>query len=392
MKKKFLCLFVSACILGSIAPVSADADRVNDGFSVSIQANEVYTKAPESNFPLEMQISLSEYTYEPGSVVQTSVNVEWPKENWNMTLNGNAYIYNKEDNTSVIIGEVSGYNGEVSMTNFVGINYTYHVENGNCIATATYNYDEFSNFDKMTFGTNTGEFDSAIVAYTEREVEMPYVGVTADPVSIAPASVDTSAIYLGEENLYNGVVEFAAWTRKEMGPDGINYVDATIKGSVSAAEPYIQEQEPTVWFIGLNQCNVSFAGNQYVKFFNNEMVPKSEHETVELRIPIPKSNKYVRVEITTSYTDTGLQNSDHTTYWELYDGGGLENIAQGDGLAFENKFMFSGSVPAGGSQSMRIQCNGKLGYFYSYVDETGHNNHTTWYPMAFFSGNVTCVN
>ena len=164
MKKKFLCLFVSACILGSIAPVSADADRVNDGFSVSIQANEVYTKAPESNFPLEMQISLSEYTYEPGSVVQTSVNVEWPKENWNMTLNGNAYIYNKEDNTSVIIGEVSGYNGEVSMTNFVGINYTYHVENGNCIATATYNYDEFSNFDKMTFGTNTGEFDSAIVA------------------------------------------------------------------------------------------------------------------------------------------------------------------------------------------------------------------------------------
>lgn len=395
MKAKFriICLILVFSIILS-NPVMVFGSEKSESFQVSIMPNTtVSSPSMRTATPISMTINLADNTYLDESVVACSVHVNWPTKNWDAVLNGTAYIHNK-NNDIVILGSVSGFNGPSIPDNFVGIDFTYGIKSGNCIATATYEYDANSQCSRNSFGNNTGEFNEAqleLVTNTRLKENVNTISSHINTNFAEIRSIDTATVIFGSQNYLNGTVNFKVWSRKELSPDGNNWIDATVFGNVSSAEPYIIAQEPTATGILPTTCRVYFAGGSNVKFSQTEMIPNASHRTIEFTIPLP-AGQSTTIPITISSIITGLSNSSHTTYWELFDRLGLENIGSAYKYGFENEFHFLGSVPAGGSASMSFQCTASIGYHYIYTDTTGNLNNSTWYPMAIVTGSVTCVN
>lgn len=383
-------------ILGIFLSLFSEAFALtkSENFIVSIKPNfyesGIERQSESLTSELNMEIILSDYTF-ANPTVESTINVSWADKQWQTTLEGLAYIYNDSTSGPIVVGSVSGFNGEIAIDRFIGIDYTYNVSSGNCIATASYNYASNGNCEITTFGNNTGEFDEAILSVSMQAARNVEDDVILTP-PISATSIDTSSKFIGQHNLLNGVVYFEAWAQKEMMPSGTNFLAARIKGSVSKATPYILEQEDSAMYISPTDCEVYFVGDENFNFYNNEMCPSKKSEEFTISIPLPLGQS-VDVAITVSSIDTGLSNGKKTTYWKLYDIMKIEELDNSNGIGFENKFLYNGNtIPDGESQRMNIQCTGSIGYHYAYIDETGHNNSATWYPMAIVSGYVDCVN
>lgn len=396
MTKKLTSLILSFAICLAIC---IPAYAITDIIHVSIAPNsEAITRGEPS--PLEMDISLSSYSYIDNSSVDTIVDVVWEKDtiSWNTTLNGTATIFN-EDGQIIIIGSVCGYNQGINIENFIGLDFAYNVTNGNCIANATFDYSEGDqNCQFETFGANTGEFNAAILEYSEQCV----AAQVNDDISLPQAvignstnSVDYSTKYIGQSNYRNGCVALNAWANREFLLSGHAYFAASVKGNEQSAETEILKLVPSATYVAARRCEVLFACSNNAKFYNNEMSPKSSKKSFTISLPLPAGQSYA-VNIPISSIETGVRNSSKETYWNLFNQSGINslfNTSSTSGLGFENKLDFNSSIPAGDSATVVLQANANIGYAYMFVDSsTGTFNNSTWYALTSVSGNITCKN
>lgn len=348
--------------------------------------------------PLEMEITLSSYEYVHNSVIETAVHVSWDNnEAWETTLTGEAYVYN-EGNRPVVIGSVRGYNNIQSGNGFIGLDYTYDVGSRQCIATATYNYEDDGTCDMVSFGENTGEFNQAILASLNVPSTMSATMESA-PMSeagVLTVNVDYISEYIAEVYAKKGALQYDVWTYPDMEAGHINHIAASVKGDATVAEDYILALQSTAYSIVPRYCEFFFACDSKGRMSTGEYLPKSKSTSFTIPLSLPLiGGQALPVDIVFTLSRMTPTASTNQTSWDAYDLNGIDGLDPDDsnGVGFYNTFTYFGNLASGGEDSIYMQSHASIGYAYVYVDaSSGGLNNSTWYAMQSSSGRINVYN
>lgn len=403
-KKHLSFLLVLAMCMALAVPSFATGIQENSGIQIELVPNSAKNTRSET-IPMELDIHLSSYDYEHESVINTEVFVTWDDtHNWEATLAGTAVVYNP-DTSPILVGSAHGYNNSnMSIENLIGLNYTYNVENGHCIATVTYGYSEENPFGtRVTFGKNDGEFDEALFAVNARIRNDSRLATKAttevDTLPLQPRAIDRTSIYIGNENNHNGAVQLKAWAYAEFTPSGHNDIAASLKGNETAAENIIVNNvDTTATYTAARTCEILYACSSNARYSTSEYFPEEERTSIPISIPIPRTGQSYTVDIVLS--ELTVNATQRQTVWQMeksalnYPNGITELFDSGsDGVGAFNMLYYDDPISAGDTDRVTVQVNGVIGYDYMFVDpEVGGFNNSTWYAYASASNTVTCNN
>lgn len=409
--KKYLSFSLALAMCMSLAIPSFAIDiKENNGFQIDLVPNGTNSIsdaniANSESIPMELDIQLSSYDYNHESVVDNEVFVTWDDaHNWDTTLTGTAVVYNP-DNAPIIVGSAHGYNNNnMSIENLIGLNYTYNVENGHCIATVTYGYSEETPFGtRVTFGKNNGEFDEALFAVNDKSRNDARLDTEADTeaetLPLQPRAIDRTFVYIGDENNHNGAVQLKAWAYAEFSPDGHNDIAASLKGNEAAAERIIVNNvDSTATYTAARNCEIIYSCSSNARYSNAEYYPKEKETSIPISIPIPKTFQSYRIHILLS--GISVDATDRQTAWHMKNSSinspyGITELFESgsEGVGAFNMLYYDNPIAAGDTDRVTVQVNGVIGYDYMFVDpEVGGFNNSTWYAYATASNTVICNN
>lgn len=404
MNKKKIFSMMMVLLLCLNLGIPAFATCKNDNvFYVSVAPNNSQElnniqSISDSRVPLEMEITLDSYEFIPNSTIGTEVSIVWASvEDWNMALSGKAYVYN-ENNHPIILGSVHGYNKEFSLSEFVGLDYTYDVVNQHCIATATYNYADDGSCDMLSFGYNTGEFNQAILAsYNMPDLESKEA-MAAPAIKESPlaANADYISEYIAEVYTKRGALQYDVWTYPEMEAGHTNHIAASVKGDATAAEYYILNLQSTAYSITPRYCEFFFACDSKGRMSTGEYLPKPEETSFEIPLSLPlKGGQDLPVKIKFTLSSMTPTAATRKTSWDAYALNGIDKLDPDDneGIGFYNQYTYYGNLASGQEDDIYLQAHASIGYSYVYIDaESGGFNNSTWYAMNSSSGQVTVYN
>lgn len=354
--------------------------------------------AANSTSQLELTIEPQNTQYEHGSSIDTKVSVKWDSENWDTTLDGIILVYNN-NNDITLIGSACGYNGSSEIErNFIGIDFMYNINSGECIATASYNIGD-PDETTVEFGNNGVIFNNAMnfLAETlekesEKQERISEQSTEGEP--IMPAIDDGLYTYFVQTD-NNAAVTVKMWGARELLVSGSRVASASVKGNLNNAKRVILQEEPSAWAVAATNCNMRFGGSTEVRFSNSEMKTKSESQDISFSIPLPAGQSYT-VSWTPSSIDTIMGNNDKTVEWQVWDVSGIDellNTSSTSGAGFQDMFYcVPSSVPPGGSKNFTLAGRAYIGYHYLYIDSAGQMNNKTKYFEAAGSTTLRLVN
>lgn len=175
MKKLFAICLIFVLIVTSISAAAFEATQMSsndNGFHLSLApAVENNAATIQSNSThLNIDISASSYDYIHDSTIDIVAAIEWSNGavEWDTELYGSALVYNPDNNHPILIGAVTGYNGEKTVDNFIGADLKYDVLTNQCDVIIHYDIGNSTGQSSIEFGSNGPNFADAILSYASK--------------------------------------------------------------------------------------------------------------------------------------------------------------------------------------------------------------------------------
>ena len=397
MRIKIVAILLSCILLANSFSVNINAEEQDLSYEAEIMP--VNSKGRNTSTGLRIKIIPSTEKFVHGDEIEVIVEVKWLDKKWNAILDGTALVY-KDENVIMLMGSVCGDNYESDgVSKFMGIDFTYDIISGKCIATASYDAGTDEEYF-VEFGENSDYFSDAmnyLASLLEKahnkQVMLENTNVNLDD-TIMPRIDDGLYTYFTVSNTTSTVI-LKMWGAKELLVSGNRVIGASVRGNVSNAKTEILKIEPTAESVVATNCNLTYSGSSEVRFSNNEMKPKTKSSNINFSIPLPAGQSYT-VNWTVSSINASTGTDDKTTVWKVYDVAGIDELLKVSGTSgagFQNNlYCAPSSIPSGGSRQITLTGTAKVGYHYIYIDETGKTNNTTKYFSISNNTKLTVVN